>query len=264
MQRNSTLKVVSFFKSRLNIPLLSQLIIIVSSGIVLFFAASDLYAQVSLDSEIAKALKIIVPCERIEVKTKAEENRSGKLKSLLIKFVSVSKNILPADYITMQYTNPTIDLKALRNSRTFNITSFSDFKIGVLVSEESLKNEFDRMAKRLNMRYNKFLIKFSPPYIELEFDIPASEVSPEDRKLVEKFVKNKKFEGYAALRLEVHDNKIFASPTKIILNHFLLPVPVIAELKRRINPLYQVPRIHPFNYSLEKVGIQKKYIFLSN
>ena len=183
---------------------------------------------------------------------------------MVIKFVSVSNKYLPADFITVQYTNPTIDLKALRNSRTFNITSYSDFKIGVLVSDQAIKNEFDMTVKRLNIHYNKFLIKFSPPYIELEFDIPARGISPKDRKLVEKFIKNNKFEGYAALRLEVRDNKIFASPTKVILNHFLLPMTVIDELTKRINPLYHIPRIQPFNYSLKKVAIQKKYIFFSN
>jgi len=234
------------------------------SGVVALFAASDLQAQASLESEIAKALKKIVPCESIEVKTKAGEKRGGKLTSMSIKFVSVSKNALPADFITVQYTNPVLDLKALRNSNTFNVTSHSDFKIGVLVSEQALKSEFEKTAKRLKMRYNKFLIKFSPPYIELEFDIPASGISPEDRKIVEKYVRNKKFEGYAALRLEVHDNKISASPAKVILNHFLLPMPVVDELKKRINPIYQIPRIPPFNYSLKKVGLQKRYIFFSN
>ena len=244
--------------------LLSQLIIVVLSELFIFFAASDLYSQALPDSEIVRALKKIVQCESIEIRTKAEDNRSGKLKSMAIKFVSISNKSLPADFITVQYTNPTLDLKALRNSRTFNITSYSDFKIGVLVSDQALKNEFDKIVKKLNMHYNKFLISFSPPYIEVEFDIPASGIPPKDRKLVEKFVKNNKFKGYAALRLEVHDNKIFASPSKIILNHFLLPTTVIDELKKRMNPLYKIPRLQPFNYSLEKVAVQNKYIFFSN
>ena len=228
------------------------------------FSASAPPAQPSLDAAIATALKKVVPCEKIEIKTKAGEPGSEKLKSLLIKFVSVSKDILPADYITVQYTNPTIDLTALKNSGTFKVTSQSDFKIGVLVSEQALKDEFVKTAQRMNMRYNKFVIKFSPPYIELLFDIPSSAIAPEDRKIVEKFVKNQTFDGYAALRLQVRENKIFASPTKVILNHFLVPAPVLAELEKRINPIYTIPRIPAFNYSLEKVGIQNKYIFFSN
>jgi hypothetical protein len=248
----------------LKIPLFFRLIVAFSSGIVLFFAASDLYSQVPLDREIAEAVKKVVPCKWIEVKTKPEGSRGEKLKSVMIKFEGVSKNFLPADYVTVQYANPVIDLRALRNSGVFSVISQSDFKIGVLVSDQALKNEFDKRAKKSNIRYNKFLIKFTPPHIELEFDIPAGAIPSEHRQFLEKFAKNKKFEGYAALRLEVRDNKVFAFPTKVILNHFLLPTPVLDELAKRINPLYPIPLIQPFTYSLQKVGIQKRYIFFSN
>jgi hypothetical protein len=259
------LKMVNYFRiSYFSKPFLAFPVIIFLSGIMLSFSAPDLYSQISPDREIAKALEKIVQCEEIEVKTKGGENGSGKLKSMFIKLKSVSGDVLPADYITAQYTNPAIDLKALRNSGIFNVTSYSDFKIGVLVSEQSIKKEFEKTAKKLNIRYNKFLIKFTPPYIELEFDIPVSGISPEDRKPFERFIKNNKFEGYAAISLEVHENKLSASPTKVILNHFLLPTPVIAELKKRINPIRHIPRIQPFSYSLEKVGIQKRFIMLKN
>jgi hypothetical protein len=258
------LKTASFLKINiLKIPLFFRLIIAVLSGILLF-AASDLYSQVPLDREIAEAVKKIVPCKWIEVKTKPGADKSENPKSVTIKFEEVSKNFLPADYVTVQYVNPVIDLKALRKSGAFSVISQSDFKIGVLVSDQALKNEFDKRAKRSNVRYNKFLIKFSPPYIELEFDIPAGAIPSEHRQFIEKFAKNKKFEGYAALRLEMHDNKVFAFPTKVILNHFLLPTPVLDELAKRINPLYPIPLIQPFTYSLQKVGVQKKYVFFSN
>jgi hypothetical protein len=245
-------------------PLYSYLLTVFLTGIMFSFAVSDLHAQAWRDSDIAQALKKIVPCKNIEVKTKAGEDKGGKLKSLSIRFESVSKKFLPSDYVTVQYANPAIDVSALKGSNTFHVISYTDFKIGVLVSNQSLKNEFNRMAKILDIRYNKFLIKYTPPYIELEFDIPANGIPPNDRKLVEKFVKNKKFEGYAALRLEVRDNKIIASPVKVILNHFLLPATVTDEIKKRINPVYDIPQIQPFHYSFEKVGIQKKYIYLSN
>ena len=114
------------------------------------------------------------------------------------------------------------------------------------------------------MRYNKFSIKFTPPYIELEFDIPASAIPLKDRKLVEKYIKNKRLEGYAALRLEIHDNRVIASPVKVIVNHFLLPMPLGSELKKRINPIYHIPRIRPFDYDLAKVDILKQHILFGN
>jgi hypothetical protein len=242
----------------------AHLMIVLSSVIFLLLTAFDSYSQQSLDSEIAKALRKIVKCEKIEIKTKTEDNKSGKLRSLLIRLVAMPKHILPADYVTVQYTNPDIDLIALRKSNNFKIKSSSNFKIGMLVSEQTVKNEFDKRAKKLKFRYNKFLIKFTPPYIELEFDIPADAIPLKDRKLVEKFIRNKRLEGYAALRLEIHDNKIIASPVKVILNHFLLPTTVVSELKKRVNPIYRIPRIRPFDYDLVKVDIMKQHIFFSN
>jgi hypothetical protein len=48
------------------------------------------------------------------------------------------------------------------------------------------------------------------------------------------------------------------------LNHILLPTTLVSELKKRINPLYHVPRIRPFDYDLVKVDIMKQHIFFSN
>jgi hypothetical protein len=242
----------------------AHLLIVLSSVLFLFLTPSDSYSQQSLDSDIAKALRKIVKCEKIEVKTKPEDNKSGKLGSLSIRLVAMPKNILPADYVTVQYANPDIDLIALRKSKNFKVKSYSNFKIGMLVSEQTVKNEFEKTAKRLKMRYKKFLIRFTPPYIELEFDIPADAIPLKDRKLVGKFIRNKRLEGYAALRLEIHDKKIIASPVKVILNHFVLPTTLVSELKKRINPIYNVPRIRPFDYDLVKVDILKQHIFLSN
>ena len=238
--------------------------IVLSSVMLLFFTATASHALESLDGYIAKALKKTVKCEKIEIKTRAEDNKSGKLSSLLIRLVGMPKHVLPADYVTVQYTNPDIDLTALKKSNSFKIKSSSNFKIGMLVSEQTVRNEFVKTAKRLKLRYNKFSIKFTPPYIELEFDIPASAIPLKDRKLVEKFIRNNRLEGYAALRLEIRDNKIIASPVKVILNHFLLPTPLVSELKKRINPVYRIPRIRPFDYDLLKVDIMKQHIFLSN
>jgi hypothetical protein len=254
----------NLFKNRFTRHPFIHVIMVLSSVIGLVFAASDLYSRESLDGEIEKALRKTVPCERIEIKTKTGEDKSGKLKSLFIKFVSMPKNILPADYVTMQYTDPQIDLKALRNSKVFTVTSYSDFKIGMLVSEQTIKNEFEKTAKTFNFHYDKFLIKFSPPFIEVEFDIPVSTIPLKDRKLIEKFIVDNRIKGYAALRLEAHDNAIFVIPAKVILNHFLTPMPVLAEIQKRINPVYQIARIRSFEYSLGKVELLKQYILISN
>ena len=257
------MKTAHLFKNRfVNYPV--HTITALAAVIVLLSGASTLHSRESLDGELAKALRKTVKCERIEIKTKAGDDKSGDLKSLSMKFVSLPINGVPVDYVTAQYTDPKIDLKALRNASTVKITSYSDLAVRILLSEQTIKNEFTRTARRLNFHYDKFLIKFSPPYIELEFSVPVSTIAPKDRKLLEKFVVNDRFEGYAALRLEVRDSRIFAVPAKVILNHFLLPMPVLAELQKRVNPIYQLPRVLPFDYTLGKIDLLKQYILLSN
>ncbi|OGW39553.1 MAG: hypothetical protein A2X58_08775 [Nitrospirae bacterium GWC2_56_14] len=259
------MKTADFIKNRfVSYPVSIFLITALAAVIVLLSGASTLYSRESLDGEIAKALRKTVKCERIEIKTNTGDNKSGDLKSLFMKFVSLPMNGVPVDYVTVQYTDPKIDLKALRNANTVKITSYSDLAVRFLLSEQTIKNEFIRTARRMNFHYDKFLIKFSPPYIELEFSVPAGTIPPKNRKLVEKFMVNDRFEGYAALRLEVRDSRIFVVPAKVILNHFLLPMPVLAELQKRVNPIYQIPRVLPFDYTLGKVDLLKQYVFLSN
>jgi hypothetical protein len=239
-------------------------IFILSAVLCLFCTATAAYCREPLDSDLAKALKKVVKCEKIEVKNTGGDSKSGKLQSLLLRFVTMSKQVVPADYVTVQYTNPDINLTALKKSNSFKVNSSSNFKIGLLVSEQTVRDEFAKAARRSNLHFDKFLIKFTPPYIEVEFDIPVSAIPLKDRKLVEKFIRNKRLTGYAALRLEMRNNKVIASPVKVILNHFLLPLPLVAELKKRLNPVYQVQRIRPFDYNLVKIDIMKQHIFLSN
>jgi len=259
------LKTAHFFKNRfVNYPVRTRLITALAAVIVLLSGASTLYSRESIDNELAKALRKTVKCERIEIKTTTGDDKSGDLKSLFMKFVSLPINGVPVDYVTAQYANPKIDFKTLRNANTVKITSYSDFAVRMLVSEQTIKNEFIRTARKLNFNYDKFLIKFSPPYIELEFSVPSNTIAPKDRKFVEKFMVNDRFEGYAALRLEVRDNRIFVVPAKVILNHFLLPMPVLTELQKRVNPIYKIPRMLPFDYTLGKIDLLKQYIFLRN
>jgi hypothetical protein len=238
--------------------------VVLSAVLGIFCTATAAYCREPLDSDLAKALRKVVKCEKIEVKSTGGDSKSGQLQSLLLRFVTMSKQVVPADYVTVQYISPDINLTALKKSNSFKVNSCSNFKIGMLVSEQTVRDEFAKAARRSNLHFDKFLIKFTPPYIEVEFDIPVSSISLKDRKLVEKFIRNKRLAGYAALRLEMRNNKVIVSPVKVILNHFLLPTPLVAELKKRLNPVYRVQRIRPFDYNLVKIDIMKQHIFLSN
>lgn len=263
--RNCILKMALLFKNRIFANRFPAHVLLLVTGILFFLiiSPSDVYAQDSLSSDIAKALKKTVPCEKIEVKAAPVDNKSGNMKSLLIRLEALKQYELPADFVTVQYTNPTIDVPALKRLNRFKIKSATNCKIGMLVSEKSVKNEVDKQLKRLHLTPNNFSIKFTPPYIEVQFNVPAGAIPVKERNLVEKFIRNKRLEGYAALRLEIQNNRLVASPVKVILNHFLLPTTLLTELKKRINPLAHIKRIRPFDYDLVKVDVLKQHIFLS-
>ena len=125
------MKTANFFKNRfVNYPVRTRVITALAAVIVLLLVFLMLYSRESLDDELAKALRKTVKCERIKIKTNTGDDKSGDLKSLFMKFVSLPINGVPVDYVTAQYTNPKIDFKALRNANTVKITSYSDFTSG--------------------------------------------------------------------------------------------------------------------------------------
>ncbi len=231
---------------------------------VLALSPQDSFSREPLENELAKALAKTVRCEKIEVKIKGDGKNRANPDKLLIKLVSMPNQCIPADIATLQYSNPKIDMMALRKAKNFKINSVADFKIGMLFSQQTIRNEFDKAARRLNVQYNKLSIRFTPPYIEVEFDINARSIPSRDRKIVEKFIKNGRLAGYAAIRLQVQGNRVIASPDKVILNHFRMPMPLVSELKKRMNPVWHIPRIPVFDYTLEKVDVLKQYVYVSN
>jgi hypothetical protein len=169
-----------------------------------------------------------------------------------------------ADHMTLTYEDPVIDLIQLKQKKELNILSYSKNKVGILISAKAIKGYFGHKANQFKKRYNKILIKFASPYIECLFDVPASEISPETLSLVKPFIKNAKLEGYAAFRIEAKDNALYASSSKVIVNHFLVPERILRELQNRFNPFDAIPALNPFQYSINNVTVQNKYIFLSN
>ena len=265
MQRNFLLKTAHLLKSSsIFHQLLRALPLVVLSTAVFLLAAADTHAAETLEQEIVKALAKSVNCEKIEVKIKGDEKNRAYPDKLLIKLSQTPQQCIPADYVTVQYGNPKIDRVALRKKKQLKIASHSDFKIGMLFSEQTLRHELGKAAKRLNVPFSITALKFSPPHLEVEFSIQTGSIPARDRKIVEKFIRNNRLAGYAAIRLELQGNRVIAVPDKVILNHFLVPKPVLTELKKRMNPVWQIPQVRPFDYTLRNIAVMKQYIFVGN
>ena len=117
---------------------------------------------------------------------------------------------------------------------------------------------------KYHKKYNKLSVKFSPPYIESEFDIPSASFSKFVRTLLTQYMRQNTVGGYASVKISARDNKVLCSPEKAIIHHFLIPTGVALQLESRLNPVFIVPELDPFNYTIDHATVQPNYLYLSN
>jgi hypothetical protein len=217
-----------------------------------------------LEEEVLKALSKSMQCKNIEVQIESAKEKANILKTLTVKFDGINLGQMVADYMTIVHEEPVIDLIKLRQSKELNISSYSKSKVSILISTGAIEKYFSNKTKESKIRYNRISIKFSPPHIECFFDVPAEEISPETLKLLDKFIKGGKLEGYAAFQVKVKNNELYALSSKVIVNHFLIPNPILRELETKFNPFDGIPVLKPFHYSINNGVVQNKYIYLTN
>jgi hypothetical protein len=217
-----------------------------------------------LEEEVLNALGKSIQCKKIEVQIGSQKEKANALKTLTVKLEGMKLGQMVADYMTLLYEDPVIDLAKLRQSKELNISSYSKSKVSILISTGAIEKYFSNKAKEFKRRYNRISIKFSPPYVECLFDVPAQEISPETMKLLNKFVKGGKLEGYAAFQFKARDNGLYALSSKVIVNHFLIPELILRELQTKFNPFDGIPVLKPFQYSINTVTVQNKYIYMTH
>jgi hypothetical protein len=192
------------------------------------------------------------------------KEKPNEINNLAVKLESAVLGDMVADYITVLYEKPVIDFNQLKKAKKFKIISSSKNKVGILISAKALDGYIAAKAKQLRKKQARVSVRFSPPYAECFFDVPVSQIPPKTLKILDKYVKGKKLEGYAAIQMKAKDNAISALSSKVIVNHFLIPGAVRQELQKTLNPFDRVPVLSPFRYSINNVTVQNNYLFLSN
>ena len=263
--RSSLLKMEKFTKIKNRFSPYSFFILIILILPISSIAISpDPSKKSPLEEEVFKALSKSIQCKKIEVQIGSTKEKANILKTLTVKFDGINLGQMVADYMTLIYEDPVIDLVKLRQSKELNISSYSKSKVSILISTGAIEKYFSNKAKESKKRYNRISIKFSPPHIECFFDVPAEEISPETLKLLDKFIKGGKLEGYAAFQIKVKNNELYALSSKVIVNHFLIPELILRELQTKFNPFDSIPVVKPFQYSINNLTVQNKYLFLTN
>jgi len=221
-------------------------------------------ANANAPDEVATVLLKTLRCKRIEVQMDPIDLARSQFSRIAIKLEGARLGGLNADTMTVVYTNPEFSLDEMRQTGKFRARCPAGPKVGILISVASLKDYFDYLGVKYHKKYNKLSVKFSPPYIESEFDIPSTEFSKFVRTLLTKYMRQNTVGGYASVKISARENKVFCSPEKTIIHHFLIPNGVAQQLEKRLNPVFIVPVLDPFSYTIDHATVQNNYLYLGN
>jgi hypothetical protein len=237
--------------------------LLISIGLILPFASSTEtpeHTTKPLENEIMQILGRNIKCKKIVVQIRLSKENPNEIKTIAVKLEGAILGGIVADYVTVLYEKPVIDLNQLKKAKKFKIISSSKSKVGILISTKAIERYIAHKVKK-QVRVS---IRFSPPYAECFFNIPASEIPPKTLKLLDKYVKGKKLEGYAALKMKAKDNTLSILSSKVIVNHFLIPDAIRQELQKSFKQSERIPILSPLRYSINNVNVQNNYLFLTN
>ncbi|MCX6175459.1 MAG: hypothetical protein NTZ27_11960 [Ignavibacteriales bacterium] len=218
----------------------------------------------NLEKTIEKAIAREINCKEIKVKTILDSNNPSKINNLAIRMDGVNIGGIIADYITIQYNYPILDNKNLKNKAKLKFLSYSDQKVAILLSINSLQNYLSLKEKEFGKNNVNIRLKFSPPFIECFYDVPQKEIASETAQIISKFIPGDKLEGYAAFTLQSKKSELSAYSSKVILNHFLIPGSILSIFEKKFNPFEKISAINIFNFEINNIVVQSKYVLLTN
>jgi len=237
--------------------------------IILFFGEMSLYAfqitnKEDLEKTIGKAIAREINCKEIKVKINFDSNSSSKINNLAVRMDGVNIGGIIADYISVQYNVPSLDYQNLKNKGRLKFLSHSGQKVNILLSVGCLQNYLVLKEKEFGKSNVNIRLKFSPPFIECFYDVPKKEIASETAEIISKFIPGNKLEGYAAFTLQAKKSELSAHSSKVILNHFLIPSSILSIFENKFNPFEKISAINIFNFEINSVVVQPKYVLLTN
>jgi hypothetical protein len=237
--------------------------------LILFLFRAALYSAPvisndNLEKAIEKAIAGEIKYKEIKIKIVKDSKNDSKINSLAIRLENVNISGIVADFITLQYNEPTIDMQSLQKKGRLKIQSYSNQKVSILLSTVSLQNYLGLKAREFGKNNVNIKLKFSPPFIECFYDVPKKEIASGTIDLLSKFVPGDKLEGYAVFTLSAKKSELSAHSSKVILNHFLIPVSILGIFEKKFNPFDKISPINIFNFEINSVSVQSKYVLLTN
>jgi hypothetical protein len=235
---------------------------------LIFFQFAFVHGQDSnkkkYEEEIAASLKKNLVCTKIEARIETLGEKPQSIKNLAIIIDNLSLGQFKADRMTVIYENPVIDVVKLKKGKGLQFISYTKNKVSILASTESLQKYVSEKSKQFNKKNVQISLKFTPPYVECFYSVPVNEIASESVQLLKSFIRGDKIEGYAAFTITAKKNALYAYSSKVIVNHFLIPNVTLDAFQDRFNPFDEIPVVRPFEYTINNITIQSKYIFMTN
>jgi hypothetical protein len=186
------------------------------------------------------------------------------LDKLSIRLNDMSFGNIQSDFFTAIYENAKIDLNALKSKSVLKIFSSKNLDIRIGVSPSKMERSMQIKMKGMGKKNIKADFKYSPPFVECTYNVPESQLGKDTKAMLVKYIAGSSLEGYLAFKLSARKNQVYADPSKVILNHFLLPGALVKNFKDVYNPFETLNTIKPFKYSINKCEVQDKFIIFTN
>jgi hypothetical protein len=221
-------------------------------------------STVAFENAITRALAGSTGARHVTVRITNKQDKPSEILRLAIKLEGVEVGQLVADNMMVVTENPVIDVTKLRKENRLEFVSHGKMKVSILASVKSLHDYLQKKAQQFNKKNVNISLKFTPPYVECFYDVPKDEVAPESVDMLKKFIPGDKIEGYAVFRIDAKENGLYASSSKVITNHFLLPNALLQLFESKFNPFDQIAVLKPFDYNINSLTVQSKYLYLTN
>jgi hypothetical protein len=186
------------------------------------------------------------------------------LDKLSIRLNGISFGNIQSDFFTAIYESAKIDFNILKSKNSLNIISNKNMDVRIGVSPSKMERSMQIKMKGMGKKNIKADFKYAPPFVECTYNIPESQLGKDTKAMLVKYIAGSSLEGYLAFKLSAKKNQVYADPSKVILNHFLLPGALVKNFKDVYNPFEALNTIKPFKYSINKCEVQDKFIIFTN
>lgn len=223
------------------------------------FICTHVAAQ-ELEFQLEEALRNNLDYASLTISASPSED-DGRLNKLILKFEGIHLGMLRADVLTIFISEAEVDRNALEQGE-FILTSAASQRAVMLLSKLNLEEYLQNYFADLGKQDVEIDLTFAPPFIETRYKAAKKEFAEGGAGMLGWLLPGDHIEGYGAFRLSVVKDQLSVILHKVIVNHFLLPRPVVDGLHSLLKNFDAIPALQTFNFSFNEAAVQPKYLLI--